>query len=162
MSWLLVIAAAWRSVADLVPKLFDEFRILLLHLLSKLLPTGTQHIHISRYTRQQHTNRETHILKHNNTNSRGDMFQMRCEQSVCTTKCVWDNSESWSEVRTGFFSPELLFWRQEMPDVMYIVVSLTGSDTMAIHWLNWHKASTWLTVQWLQPLGQTVPKLNSV
>lgn len=42
MSWLLLVSSAGRSVADLTPQLFDEFRVLLLHLLSKLLTSATQ------------------------------------------------------------------------------------------------------------------------
>lgn len=42
VSWLLLIPGAGRSVADLIPQLFDEFRVLLLHLLSELLPSATQ------------------------------------------------------------------------------------------------------------------------
>jgi len=42
VSRLLLVAGAGRSVAYLTPQLFDEFRVLLLHLLSELLTSATQ------------------------------------------------------------------------------------------------------------------------
>ena len=42
MSRLLLVSCAGRSVADLTPQLFDEFGVLLLHLLSELLTSATQ------------------------------------------------------------------------------------------------------------------------
>lgn len=37
VSWLLFVAGAGRSVADLTPQLFNELRVVLLHLLRELL-----------------------------------------------------------------------------------------------------------------------------